>query len=96
MKFIQNLAGMSDLTEQVVAMDLLMEAKTTVKTYGIALADAETPEVRKLLRRQLDAAIQTHELILTYVSANQCDQGLQVPDQRNSNKKRPAATNKFQ
>jgi len=70
MKFIQNLAGMGELTEQVIAWDFLTDAKTAIRSYAIAITEATTPEVRKVLRRQLDSALYTHEKILKYMIAN--------------------------
>lgn len=70
MKLIQNLAGMSDLTEQVIASDFLMDAKTAIRSYAIAITEATTPEVRKVLRRHLDSALYSHEKILKYMMAN--------------------------
>ena len=70
MKIIQNLAGIGDLTEQVIAADYLMNAKAAVRNYGIALSEVTTPEVRKILRKQLDASIHAHEQILKYMMIN--------------------------
>lgn len=70
MKFIQNLAGMGDMTEQIIAADFLMDTKTAVRNYAIAITEATTPEVRKVLRRHLDAALYTHEKILKLMIAN--------------------------
>ena len=38
MKIIQNLAGMGDMSEQIIAADFLLNAKATVRDYGIALS----------------------------------------------------------
>lgn len=67
MNIIQNMAGMGDMTEQVIATDFLLNAKTAVRNYSIAISEATTPEVREVLRSQLDAAITTHERILKYM-----------------------------
>lgn len=67
MNIIQSMAGMSDMTEQVIATDFLLNAKTAVRNYSIAISEATSPEVREVLRRHLDAAIMTHERILKYM-----------------------------
>ncbi|MDS1030585.1 spore coat protein [Bacillota bacterium LX-D] len=64
---IQNLAGIGDLTEQVIATDFLISAKAGVRNYAAALSETATPEVREVLRRQLNAAIETHEKITNYM-----------------------------
>jgi similar to spore coat protein len=67
MNILQSMAGMADMTEQVIAMDFLLNAKTAVMNYSIAISKATTPEVRETLRRHLDASITTHERILKYM-----------------------------
>jgi similar to spore coat protein len=64
---IQNMAGMGDLTEQVIATDLLISSKNAIKNYAAALAESTTPEVTNTLRRQLDDAINAHSRISTYM-----------------------------
>ncbi|HEX9062004.1 MAG TPA: spore coat protein [Clostridia bacterium] len=64
---IQNMAGMGNMTEQVIATDFLLAAKSGIKGYAAALAETASPEVRDVLRRQLDVAIGTHERITNYM-----------------------------
>ena len=64
---IQNLAGMGNMTEQVIATDFLLASKTAIKNYAAALAETATPEVRDALRRQFDAAVGMHERITNYM-----------------------------
>lgn len=64
---IQNLAGMGDITEQVIATDFLIAAKAGVRNYATAISETTSPEVREVLRRHLHTAIDTHEKILTYM-----------------------------
>lgn len=49
------------LSDQVVASDMLIFAKTGVKTYASAITEATTPDVRKILKKQLDEAISFQE-----------------------------------
>lgn len=64
---IQNMAGMGNMTEQVIATDFLLASKTAIKNYAAALAETATPEVRDALRRQFDVAVGTHERITNYM-----------------------------
>lgn len=64
---MQNMTGMGNMTEQVIATDFLLAAKTGIKNYAAALAETASPEVRDALRRQLDVAIGTHERITNYM-----------------------------
>lgn len=64
---IQNMAGMADMTEQVIATDLLIASKSAIKNYASALAETTTPEVKNTLRRQLDDAFNANDRISTYM-----------------------------
>ncbi|HEX2946974.1 MAG TPA: spore coat protein [Clostridia bacterium] len=64
---IQNLVGMGDITEQVIATDFLIAVKAGVRNYAMAISEAITPEVKDVLRRHLDAAIETHEKVTDYM-----------------------------
>ncbi|WP_316572687.1 spore coat protein [Neobacillus sp. YIM B06451] len=66
-QFIQNMVGMGGMTDQVIANDFLMSAKAGIRNYTIAITEAATPELRTVLREQLQAAIQTHENITSYM-----------------------------
>ncbi len=68
MGIIQNLAGMGDMTEQVIATDLLISAKTGVRNYAVAVSEAITPEIKIMLRGHLYASIDIHEKITNYMA----------------------------
>jgi similar to spore coat protein len=64
---IQNMAGMGGMTDQVIATDLLVSAKSGIKNYALALTETTTPEVREALKDQLNSAIESHEQITGYM-----------------------------
>lgn len=64
---IQNMAGMGDMTEQVIATDLLLGSKSAIKNYSVAITETVTPEVKETLRRHLDVAIDNHEKVTNYM-----------------------------
>jgi similar to spore coat protein len=64
---IENLTGMSKMSDQVIATDLLISAKSGVQNYAIALTETTSPQVRKVLRNQLNDAITIHETIANYM-----------------------------
>ena len=64
---IEKLAGVDTLTDQVIATDLLISAKSGVRNYAFAVTEAVTPEVRAVLRSQLREAIDLHEQLSTYM-----------------------------
>ncbi|OIJ15239.1 spore coat protein [Anaerobacillus arseniciselenatis] len=66
-QIVQNLTGMGPLTDQVIATDLLIAAKSGIKNYSVAITEASTPEVRATLQQHLDDAINLHEQITNYM-----------------------------
>src|SRR5438105_5062991 len=68
-QFIQNLTGMGGMTDQIIATDLLVSAKSAVRNYAAAITETATPELKKALREQLNAAIESHENITNYMIA---------------------------
>jgi similar to spore coat protein len=65
---IESLTGMDKMTDQVIVTDLLISAKSGVRNYSVALTEATSPEIRKILREQLNDAINTHEIISNYMT----------------------------
>ncbi len=55
------------MTDQVIATDFLITAKSGVRNMAFALTEAATPELRVTLRQQLNDAIETHEKISQYM-----------------------------
>ncbi|MEC2307978.1 spore coat protein [Bacillus atrophaeus] len=68
-EFFQKLAGMGSMTEQVIATDFLISAKTGIKDIAIAITETASPEVRDTLHEYLHDAIDTHEQIFNYMVA---------------------------
>lgn len=64
---LQNMAGMGDITEQVIATDFLISVKSGVRNYAVAISETATPEVREVLRRHMDVAIGTHEELIKFM-----------------------------
>lgn len=64
---IEYLTGMNALTDQIVAMDLLNSAKSGVRNYAMAATEAGTPEVKAILTRHLEEALDMHEQISRYM-----------------------------
>lgn len=64
---IESLTGMNKMSDQVIATDFLIAAKSGVRNYAIALTETTNLEVRNVLKKQLKDAIATHEKISTYM-----------------------------
>jgi similar to spore coat protein len=64
---LEHLTGMHTMTDQVIAMDFLIAAKTGVRNYSIAITETATPELKAVLRKHLEEAVLTHETITNYM-----------------------------
>jgi similar to spore coat protein len=64
---LESLTGMDKLSDQVIATDFLISAKSGVRNYSIALTETTSPEIRTTLRKQLNDAITTYEIISNYM-----------------------------
>ena len=62
---IRNAEGMPKLVDGNMSLTFLLNAKSGVRNCAIALTEASTPEVRSVLRAQLNNAINIHEEIFT-------------------------------
>ncbi|WP_458412816.1 spore coat protein [Schinkia sp. CFF1] len=68
--FLKNLMGMGGMTDQVIATDFLMAAKSGIKNLAFALTESSTSTVREELKKQLKHAVETHERIINYMIEN--------------------------
>jgi len=64
----QEMAMIDDLA---IATDLLITSKAAVRNLATAITETATPSVKKLLRRELDIAIDTHDKIAQYMIKNE-------------------------
>lgn len=64
---IEHMTGLHTLTDEVIAMDLLINAKSGVRNYAMAVTECATPEIKQILMKQLDEAIDAHEKITNYM-----------------------------
>ncbi|PKF90130.1 spore coat protein [Bacillus sp. BA3] len=65
--FLQNMAGMGGMTDQVIATDFLNSAKSGIRNTAFAITETASPELRAALRQQLRSAVETHGLISDYM-----------------------------
>ncbi|KAA9028410.1 spore coat protein [Niallia endozanthoxylica] len=56
----RNAEGMPNLADSAFAMDFLLSVKNGIRNYGFALTETASPELRNLLSKQLEAAIDLH------------------------------------
>ncbi|MEK3732949.1 MULTISPECIES: spore coat protein [Paenibacillus] len=64
---IERIMGLDKLTDEMVAMDFLISAKTGVRNYAMAVTECASPEIKSILIQQLEEAVDTHEKIIGYM-----------------------------
>ncbi|WP_251550223.1 spore coat protein [Neobacillus muris] len=56
----RNAEGMPNLADSTFAMDFLISVKTGIRNYGFAITETANPELRRILAKQLETAIDLH------------------------------------
>lgn len=67
MKILESIAHMAGLSDQIIASDFLVSVKSAIQNYGIAITKVTSPDLRNILKEQLNVAIETHESISSYM-----------------------------
>lgn len=70
MGITENLKRASKQRDELIATDLLITAKSVVRAYAVAVTETASPEVRKVLIKQLNQAIEDHAEIADYMIKN--------------------------
>lgn len=78
---LEHMAGLHTLTDDVIAMDLLINAKSGVRNYAMAVTECATPEIKQILMKQLDEAIDFHEKISNYMAQHDLYHPYRIPEQ---------------
>ncbi|MCP2035696.1 hypothetical protein L1279_002707 [Planomicrobium sp. HSC-17F08] len=71
----------SMLDDLAIATDFLVTAKAAVRNLAVAITETATPQVKKILRRELDIAIDTHDKIAQYMIKNEMYHAYDVDEQ---------------
>ncbi|MFC7686389.1 spore coat protein [Ureibacillus sp. GCM10028918] len=72
------------IDDLAIATDLLVSAKAGVRNLATAITETATPSVKKLLRRELDTAIDTHDKIAQYMIKNEMYHAYDLEEQMKS------------
>lgn len=64
---IEYLTGMDALTDQMIATDLLISVKSGIRNYSMAITEAGHPEIKEILGRHLEEALDMHERLSEYM-----------------------------
>lgn len=70
MSFMDKLKAAGKMRDELIATELLVSAKATVRTYAVALTETASPQVREILKKQLNEAIDNHAKIANYMIKN--------------------------
>lgn len=71
----------SMLDDMAIATDFLVTSKAAVRNLAVAITETATPEVKQLLRRELDNAIDTHDKIAQYMIEQEMYHAYDVDEQ---------------
>lgn len=67
MQVLENLTGMNILSDQTIANDLLIASKTGVRNLAYVITETASPQLREVLKRHLNDAINSHEKVTNYL-----------------------------
>lgn len=95
MDLIKELDKAGDNKDQIIATELLVTAKAAVRTYAVALTETASPEVRDVLKRQLNQAIDQHARIADYMIENNMYYAHNVDKQLELDKKKVKTAKKL-
>lgn len=70
MSFMDKLKATGKMRDELIATELLVSAKATVRTYAVAITETASPQVREILKKQLNEAIDNHAKIANYMIKN--------------------------
>lgn len=70
-----------ELDDQMMATEFLLTSKAAVRSLAIAITETATPEVKQVLRRELDIAIDTHDKIAQYMIEKEMYHAYNIPEQ---------------
>lgn len=56
----RNAEGMPSLADSAITMDFLMGIKTGIRNYSFAITESASPELIRILHRQMEASIGLH------------------------------------
>jgi len=59
------------INDQTIATDLLLASKSGVRSLAVAITETATPEVKKVLKKELETAINLHDKIAQYMIDNE-------------------------
>ncbi|WNF35117.1 spore coat protein [Bacillaceae bacterium IKA-2] len=66
-QIIEKLTGMTPMTDQVIATDMVLAAKSAIKNYSLAITETASKDVRETLIEHLEAEIKFHQKISIYM-----------------------------
>ena len=73
----------SMIDDMAIATDLLITSKAAVRNLAVAITETATPAVKRILRRELDNAIDTHDKIAQYMIKNEMYHAYDLQEQMN-------------
>ncbi|MDF2630527.1 MAG: spore coat protein [Symbiobacteriaceae bacterium] len=78
---IERLMGVDTLTDQVIAMDLLVSVKAGIQLYAVAATEAATSELKATFIKHLHETIDTHARVTDYMMERGFYRAYQIGEQ---------------
>lgn len=69
------------MDDVMIATDFLVTSKAAVRNLAVAITETATPSVKKVLRTELDTAIDTHDKIAQYMIKNEMYHAYNIDEQ---------------
>ncbi len=67
MTIASGIAHLAGLNDQVISSDFVTSIKSTIQNYSIAVTEVTSHDLRNVLKKQLNDAIEVHEEISDYI-----------------------------
>jgi spore coat protein CotF len=64
---VDNAVDMPDQADSALALDFLLTIKNAIRNYAIAITETTTSEVRAVLVKQMEQAMDLHEEVSTFM-----------------------------
>lgn len=88
MEILDKLKTAGKMRDEVIATDFLVTAKSAVRTYAVAITETASPEVREVLKKQLNEAIDTHAKIADFMIKNEMYHAYDINEQLSHDKEK--------
>lgn len=88
MEILDKLKTAGKMRDEIIATDCLVTAKAAVRTYAVAITETASSEVREVLKKQLNEAIDQHAKIADFMIKNEMYHAYNIDEQLSHDKEK--------